>query len=129
MMLAHDGDNLSQYRKGAKGRSVSQAGQQRARHMKALLLYVLFVVIGISISVGIGYYVEREISSAASLVVFLFLFFSNFAVSWIAVVLAMDGSLKDAQGRQAQIDIEKSGRAGIAVREANAVAARAASRS
>jgi hypothetical protein len=94
--------------------------------MKALFLYVLFVVIGVLISVGIGYYVEREVSSTASLIVFLLLFFSNFVVSWIAVILAMDGSLKDAQGRQAQLDIEKSGRAGIALREANAIAARAA---
>jgi hypothetical protein len=82
-------------------------------------------VIGVSISVGIGYYVEKEVSSAASLIVFLALFFSNFAVSWIAVILAMDGSLKDAQGHQAQLDIEKSGRAGIALREANAITARA----
>jgi hypothetical protein len=93
--------------------------------MKALFLYVLFVVIGIAVSAGIGCYVEREVSSTASLIVFLLLFFSNFVVSWIAVIIAMDGSLKDAQGRQAQLDIEKSGRAGIALREANAVAARA----
>jgi hypothetical protein len=94
--------------------------------MKALILYVLFVVIGASISVGIGYFVEREVSSTASLIVFLALFFANFAVSWIAVILVMDGTLKDAQGRQAQFDIEKSGRAGIALREANAVASRTA---
>jgi hypothetical protein len=97
--------------------------------MKALFLYVLFVVIGICVSVGIGYYVERQVSSTASLIVFLFLFFSNFAVSWIAVIFAMDGSLRDAQGRQSQLDIEKSGRAGIALREANAIAARAVRRS
>jgi hypothetical protein len=97
--------------------------------MKALFLYVLFVVIGVLISVGIGYYVEREVSSTASLIVFLLLFFSNFVVSWIAVILAMDGSLEDAQGRQAQLDIEKSGRAGIALREANAITARAAKHS
>jgi hypothetical protein len=97
--------------------------------MKALLLYVLFVVIGISISVGIGYWVEKEVSSTASLIVFLALFFANFAVSWLAVILAMDGTLKDAQGRQAQFDIEKSGRAGIALRESNAIAARAAKQS
>jgi hypothetical protein len=76
------------------------------------------------ISIGIGYYVEIEFSSTASLIVFLALFFANFAVSWVAVILVMDGTLKDAQGRQAQLDIEKSGRAGIALREANAIAAR-----
>jgi hypothetical protein len=32
-------------------------------------------------------YVEKEFSSTASLIVFLALFFSNFAVSWIAVIL------------------------------------------
>jgi hypothetical protein len=48
---------------------------------------------------------------------------------WIAVILVMDGTLKDAQGRQAQIDIEKSGRAGIALRESNAIAGRAAKQS
>ncbi len=94
--------------------------------MKALILYVVFVTIGALISVGIGYYVEEEVSSTASLIVFLALFFSNFAVSWIAVILAMDGSLKNAQGAQDQLDIEKTGRAGIATREANATAARAA---
>jgi F0F1-type ATP synthase assembly protein I len=111
------------------GAECARRGNSEQKLMKALLLYALFVVIGISISVGIGYFVEREVSSTASLIVFLFLFFSNFAVSWIAVILAMDGSLKDAQGHQAQLDIEKSGRAGIALREANAVAGRAAIRS
>jgi hypothetical protein len=97
--------------------------------MKALILYVVFVIIGALISTGIGCYVEIEVSSAASLIVFLALFFANFAVSWIAVILVMDGTLKDAQGRQAQIDIEKSGRAGIALRESNAIAGRAAKQS
>jgi hypothetical protein len=86
--------------------------------MKALLLYVVFVIIGGLISVGIGYYVEKEVSSTASLIVFLALFFSNFVVSWLAVILVMDGSLKNAQGAQEQLDIEKSGRAGIRAREA-----------
>jgi len=79
--------------------------------MKALILYVLFVVIGAAIAVTIGYAVEKEVSSAASLIVFLALFFANFAASWIAVIFVMDGSLGNAQGRQDQLDIEKSGRA------------------
>jgi hypothetical protein len=78
--------------------------------MKALILYVVFVMIGALIATGIGYYVEIEFSSAASLIVFLALFFANFVVSWIAVILVMDGTLKDAQGRQHQLDIERSGR-------------------
>jgi hypothetical protein len=96
--------------------------------MKALILYVLFVAIGATVSIGIGYFVEIEFSSTASLIVFLALFFANFAVSWLAVVLVMDGTLKDAQGRQAQLDIEKSGRAGIALLATNAIAARTAAK-
>jgi hypothetical protein len=88
--------------------------------MKALILYVVFVVIGASISAGVGYWVEREFSSALSLIVFLAMFFANFAVSWLAVILVMDGSLKDAQGRQSQLDIERSGRSALAGRIAAA---------
>ena len=79
--------------------------------MKALILYVVFVATGGSLSVVIGYLVEMAVSSTASLIVFLALFFANFVVSWIAVIFVMDGSLEDAQGRQAQLDIERAGRA------------------
>jgi hypothetical protein len=82
--------------------------------MKALLLYVLFITIGAVASAGIGYYVEINVSAAVSLIVFLALFFINFAVSWLAVVMVMDGSLKDLRGLDAQIAIEKSGRAAAA---------------
>jgi hypothetical protein len=84
--------------------------------MKALVLYVVFVLIGAAISVGIGYYVEMEVSPTASLIVFLTLFFANFAISWLGVIRVMDGSLGDMQGRQAQLDIEKSGRAAVSAR-------------
>jgi hypothetical protein len=88
--------------------------------MKALIMYVVFVIIGALIATGIGYWVEKEFSSTLSLIVFLALFFANFGISWLAVILVMDGSLKDAQGRQAQLDIERSGRASIAAREKKA---------
>jgi hypothetical protein len=81
--------------------------------MKALLLYIVFTLIGGAISVAIGYWVEITVSSNASLVVFLTLFFANFFVSWLAVILVMDGSLKDAQGRLAQLEIERSGHEAI----------------
>jgi hypothetical protein len=81
--------------------------------MKALILYVLFVVTGAAVAVAIGYTVEKEVSSTASLIVFLALFFANFVASWIAVIFVMDGSFKNAQGRQDQLDIEKSGRAAL----------------
>jgi hypothetical protein len=79
--------------------------------MKALILYVIFVTIGALVAGIIGYYTEIEVSSAASLIVFLTLFFTNFVVSWIAVILVMDGSLKDAHGEQAQLEIERARRA------------------
>src|SRR6202035_3460424 len=88
-------------------------GRDRDYIMKALILYVVFVAIGGLLAATVGYYVEMQVSAAASLVVFLALFFANFAISWIAVILIMDGSLRDAQGRQSQLDIEKSGRAGM----------------
>jgi hypothetical protein len=88
---------LSKRSKGAQG----PEGRESEQFMKALILYVLFVTIGALISIGIGYYVEIEFSSTASLIVFLALFFANFAVSWLAVILVMDGTFKDAQGRQA----------------------------
>jgi hypothetical protein len=79
--------------------------------MKALILYVVFVLIGALIATGIGYWIEKEFSSTLSLIVFLAMFFANFAISWLAVVMVMDGSLKDIQGRQAQADIERAARA------------------
>jgi len=78
--------------------------------MKALILYVVFVAVGAVVAGLIGYYVEINVSAAASLIVFLSLFFANFVVSWIVVILIMDGSLKDAQGRQAQLEIERAKR-------------------
>jgi hypothetical protein len=119
----------SQFTGAVTALNVLPGRQRGVSAMKALILYAFFVTIGALISTGIGYYVEIEVSSTASLIVFLALFFANFAVSWIAVILVMDGTLKDAQGRQAQMDIEKSGRAGIALRESNAIAARAAKQS
>jgi hypothetical protein len=85
-----------------------------AKKMKALVLYSVFVAIGAFASAAVGFYVETEVSATLSLVVFLCLFFANFVVSWLAVVLVMDGSLKNAQGRQEQLDIEKAGQAMMA---------------
>ncbi len=78
--------------------------------MKALILYIVFVAVGAVVSAMIGLFVEREISTAVSLIVFLTLFFANFAVSWLAVVLVMDGSLRNLHGLEEQLAIEKAGR-------------------
>lgn len=90
--------------------------------MKALILYVVFVAIGAVCSTAIGLYIEREISTTISLIVFLTLFFSNFVVSWMAVVLVMDGSLKNFHGREEQIAIERAGQQAVAERAAQQVA-------
>jgi hypothetical protein len=65
--------------------------------------------------------VERQFGSGVSLLVFLTLFFANFAVSWLAVILVMDGSLREAQGRQSQLDIERAGRASMTQRQPKGV--------
>jgi hypothetical protein len=90
--------------------------------MKALILYVILVTIGAFIAAGIGYGievyappiawnlagVEIELSPPVmSLIVFLLLFFANFAASWTAVIYIMDGSFQDADGRLAQQEIER----------------------
>ncbi len=80
------------------------------------LLYVVFVTIGGLLAVAIGYLVEPAVSMTASLIVFLALFFANFVVSWIAVVLVMNGPLKDVQRPRAKSDIEKAGREAMTAR-------------
>ena len=78
--------------------------------MKALVIYTVFVIIGAVVSAFVGLFVEHEVSSGVSLIVFLALLFSNFVVSWILVILIMDGSLKNAQGREEQLEIERRAR-------------------
>jgi hypothetical protein len=65
--------------------------------MKALILYVGLVVVGAVLSALLGIYVEKAVSSTASLIVFLSLFFANFAISWIIVIYIMDGTLRKSQ--------------------------------
>jgi hypothetical protein len=80
------------------------------------LLYVVFATIGGLLAIAIGYLVEPLVSMTASLIVFLTLFFANFVVSWIAVVLVMNGPLKDVHGRPAKSDIEKAGQEAMTAR-------------
>jgi len=79
--------------------------------MKALVLYVIFVVIGAAISIFVGYEVEKHASTNLSLVIFLAMFFANFAIAWFATVLAIDGSFRDIHGRAGQLAAEAEGRA------------------
>ena len=77
--------------------------------MKALIIYVTFVLVGLVVALTVGYYVERQTSGAISLIVFLSMFFANWALAWILTILVMDGSLKNAQGREDQREAEKVG--------------------
>jgi hypothetical protein len=61
--------------------------------MKALIVYTLLVVVGAIVAGFIGLWIERNFGAAISLIVFLSMFFANFAVSWIATILVMDGTL------------------------------------
>ena len=67
--------------------------------MKAMIIYVTLLVIGATLSAFVGYQVELRTSAAISLIVFLAMFFANFAVAWILTILIIDGSLKDEIGR------------------------------
>jgi len=84
--------------------------------MKALILYVLLLVVGAAFTTYVGAYVEQHVSSTASLVVFLAMFFANFVVCWLAVIFIIDGSLKNARATQDQIDIETAARRSISKR-------------
>lgn len=59
--------------------------------MKALLLYIAFVIVGAAIATSLGLYLEQAVNPILSLIVFLALFFGNFVVSWIVVIYIMDG--------------------------------------
>lgn len=59
--------------------------------MKALLLYIAFVIVGAAIATSLGLYLEQAVNPILSLIVFLALFFGNFVVSWIIVIYIMDG--------------------------------------
>jgi hypothetical protein len=65
--------------------------------MKALILYVGLVIVGAVLSALLGIYLEKAISSTVSLIAFLSLFFSNFAISWVIVIYIMDGTLRKSE--------------------------------
>jgi hypothetical protein len=62
--------------------------------VKALVLYVGLVVVGAILAALLGVYLEHAFNSTVSLIVFLALFFANFAISWIIVIYIMDGTLR-----------------------------------
>jgi hypothetical protein len=87
-----------------EGAMVDMGGPHVERTMKGLMLYVVLLVVGAALAAAISFYVQSLTSAGASLIVFLSLFFSNFAVSWIATIFLIDGSLDNAWGEQEQAE-------------------------
>jgi hypothetical protein len=90
---------------------VDKGDRHAERDMKGLMLYVVLLVAGAALAAAISFYIQSQTSPGTSLIVFLALFFSNFAVSWIATIFIMDGSLNNAWGEQDQLEAERRGRA------------------
>jgi hypothetical protein len=78
--------------------------------MRALILYVGFVIASTAAAVLIGSYIERQTSPQIGLIVILALFFTSLVVSWIATVFVMDGSLKNFRAEREQLEAERKGR-------------------
>jgi uncharacterized membrane protein YdfJ with MMPL/SSD domain len=78
--------------------------------MKALVLYVGFVIASVAAAVLIGSYVELQTSPQIGTVVMLALFFAGLVVSWIATVFVMDGSLNNFFAEREQIEAERKGK-------------------
>jgi RsiW-degrading membrane proteinase PrsW (M82 family) len=78
--------------------------------MKALILYVGFVVAWTAAGVLISSYIERATSPQISTIVLLAMFFSGLVVSWIATVFVMDGSLNNFFAEREQIEAERVGK-------------------
>jgi multisubunit Na+/H+ antiporter MnhG subunit len=69
--------------------------------MRALILYTVLVIIGSLIAVFIGLFVEREITDAGSVVVFLVMFFANIYVSWMITKAVVERTLKPSAADEA----------------------------
>jgi CDP-diglyceride synthetase len=78
--------------------------------MKALILYVGFVIASTAGAILVGAFVERQISPQISTILTLTIFFGGLIVSWIITVFVMDGSLKNLHAEKEQIEAEAKGR-------------------
>ena len=62
--------------------------------MRALILYAVLVIIGTVVAVFVGLFVEREITDAGSVAVFIVLFFANFYASWVITRTVVERMMK-----------------------------------
>jgi hypothetical protein len=79
--------------------------------MKALILFVGFVIAWTGAGVLISSYIGGLTSPDIGSIVLLAMFFSGLVVSWIATVFAMDGSFKNFHGEAEQVEAERIGKA------------------
>ena len=78
--------------------------------MRGLALYAGFVIFCTAGAILIGKSIENFTSPDVGSIEMLVLFFVGLAVSWIATVLVMDGSLKNFKAKKEQLEAEKKGR-------------------
>ena len=78
--------------------------------MKALIMYVGFVIAWTAAGIYIASIIERQTSPEIGTVVMLAMFFSGLVVSWIATVFVIDGSLNNFYAERDQIEAERQGR-------------------
>ena len=78
--------------------------------MKALILWVGFVIAWTAAGVLISSYIDRAISNQIGSIFLLAMFFSGLVVSWIATVFVMDGSLKNFTAEREQLEAERIGK-------------------
>ena len=78
--------------------------------MKALILWVGFVIAWTAAGVLICSYLERATSPQIGSIFLLAMFFSGLVISWIATVFVMDGSLKNFTAEREQLEAERKGK-------------------
>jgi hypothetical protein len=82
----------------------------RESAMKGLALYAIFVIFRTVGAVLIGFSVESYTSPDIGSIVLLIMFFVGLAISWIATVFVMDGSLKNFfKAEKEQIESKRAG--------------------
>jgi hypothetical protein len=82
----------------------------RESAMKGLALYAIFVIFRTVGAVLIGFSVESYTSPDIGSIVLPIMFFVGLAVSWIATVFVMDGSLKNFfKAEKEQIESKRAG--------------------
>ena len=79
--------------------------------MKLLVVYLISVLIGQSISIGMGLLVERQVSPYAGLVTFIACYFAMFWLAWRFVVWVTAPGSRTASSQDEHVLARERGRA------------------